>query len=87
MHSDHITAIFFKSAAVKCGHAWSAILKTDFLGHWGNGFPTIIHDYARWSLTRNRKQKNMSNFWPNSYLCKDFIKLTPVPLMQKDITV
>ena len=25
-----------------------------------------IRDHARWSLTGNRKQKSMSNFWPKS---------------------
>ena len=28
---------------------------------------TIIHDYVGWSLTGNRKQKNMSNFWPKKW--------------------
>ena len=26
-----------------------------------------IRDHARWSLTGNRKQKNMSNFWPKKW--------------------
>ena len=28
---------------------------------------TIIHVYVRWSLTGNRKRKNMCNFWPKKW--------------------
>ena len=28
----------------------------------------IIHDYVGWSVTGNRKQKNIANFWPKKWL-------------------
>ena len=32
-----------------------------------NDLLTFIRDYVGWSLTGNRKQKNMSNFWPKKW--------------------
>ena len=32
-----------------------------------DGFLTIIRNHAGWSLTGNRKQKNVSNFWPKKW--------------------
>ena len=32
-----------------------------------NDLQAIIRDYVGWSLTGNRKQKNMCNFWPKKW--------------------
>ena len=53
--------LFCKSTAVICQLIWSALFRNELLLHSSNGFVTIIRDHARWSLTGNRKQKNMSN--------------------------
>ena len=37
----------------------SSLLSNDLL--------IIIHDYVGWSLTADRKQKNMCNFWPKKW--------------------
>ena len=57
---DYITALFF---VMICQHACSALSKTALLWHWSSGFHIIIRDHAGWSIMRNRKQKNMLNFW------------------------
>ena len=36
-----------------CEHAWSALFKTELLWYLRNGFLTVIHDHAGWSLTRS----------------------------------
>ena len=41
-------------------------LKIELLLLLSKDFLTIIRDYVGWSLTKNQKQKNMSNFWPKS---------------------
>ena len=43
-------------------------IKNWTLWHLSNDFLTIIHDHAGCSLTRNRKQEEMSDFWPKSDL-------------------
>ena len=53
--------LFYKSTAIICQLTWSALLKNELLWHSSNRFVTIIRGHARWSLTGNRKQKNMSN--------------------------
>ena len=42
-------------------------LKIELLSLLGNDLLTIIHDYVGWSLTGNRKQKNMCNFWSKKW--------------------
>ena len=51
-----------------------ALLKTEVLPLLCKDFLTIIHRHVGWLLIRNRKQKNMSNFWPKtwSWSCKKF---------------
>ena len=44
-----------------------ASLKIELLSLLSNDLLTIIRDYVGWSLTGNRKQKNMSNFWPKKW--------------------
>ena len=44
-----------------------ASLRIEFLLLLSNDLLTIIRDYVGWSLTRNRKQKNMSIFWPENW--------------------
>ena len=71
-----ITDIFsFKTTAIICQVTWSALFKNELLWHSSNSFVTIICDHARWSLTGNRKQKNMSNFWPKKW-SQSFKKFT-----------
>ena len=40
----------------------------ELLSLLSNDLLTITHDYVGWPLTRNRKQKNMYNFWPKKCL-------------------
>ena len=42
-------------------------LKIELLSPLGNDLLTIIHNYVGWSLTGNRKQKNMCNFCPKKW--------------------
>ena len=42
-------------------------LKIELLSLLSNDLLTIIPDYVGWSLTGNRKQKNMCNFWPKKW--------------------
>ena len=42
-------------------------LKIELLSLLSNDLLTIICDYVGWSLTGNRKQKNMCNFWPKRW--------------------
>ena len=44
---------------------WLVLLKTELLSLLSKDFITIIRNHVGWLLTGNRKQKNMSNFWPN----------------------
>ena len=46
---------------------WPALLKSELLWHLSNVFQTNIRDHVGWSLTGNRKQKNMSNFLPEEW--------------------
>ena len=42
-------------------------LKIELLSLLSNDLLTIIRDYVGWSLTGNRKQKNVCNFWPKKW--------------------
>ena len=82
-----ITDIFsFKTTAIICQVTWSALFKNELLWHSSNSFVTIIRDHAWWSLTRNRKQKNMSNFWPKKW-SQSFKKFTQWSLTRDFETV
>ena len=62
---SRLTSLFFTLLLrCICQHSGSALLETELLWHPSHGFLTIIHDRAMWSLTRNLKQRNKSNFWP-----------------------
>ena len=58
--------IFCKSTAIICQLTWLHFSKINFCDIRAMVFVTIICDHVWWSLTGNRKQKNMSNFWPKS---------------------
>ena len=47
-----------------CQQSGVALLKIELFPLLSNGLLTVIRDYFGWSLTGNRKQKNMCNFWP-----------------------
>ena len=62
--SDRITVVFCCSNM----HAWSVILKTEL---WDIETVVFLQSYLIMPgghLTRNRKQKNMSNVWPKEWL-------------------
>ena len=59
----------------------SACLVTTFV-QFSNGFLTIIGDHGWWSLTRNRKQKNISNFWPKKW-SQSFKKFSSTRLWER----
>ena len=44
-----------------------ALLKIELLSFLSNVLLTVIRDYVGWSLTENRKQKNMCDFWPKQW--------------------
>ena len=44
-----------------------ASLKIELWSLLSNDLLTIIRDSVGWSLTRNREQKNMCNFWPKKW--------------------
>ena len=54
-------AVYGKNqTAIICQQVWTFLT----FEQW---FFTITRDHAGWSLTGNRKQKNMSNFWPKKW--------------------
>ena len=44
-----------------------SVIKIELLSLLSNNLQAIIRDYVGWSLTGNRKQKNMCNFWPKKW--------------------
>ena len=61
---SQLTSLFFTLLLrCICQHFGSALLGIELLWHSSHGF-LIIRDHAMWSLPRNWKQRNESNFWP-----------------------
>ena len=59
--------ILEQTTVIICQESGVASLKIELLLVVSNYLLMIIRDYVGWSLTRNRKQKNMSNFWPKKW--------------------
>ena len=66
--TDLIIAIFSVSKLSLSVSIPGSVIKIElFFLLLSNDLQAIIHDYVGWSLTGNRKQKNMCNFWPKKW--------------------
>ena len=61
---SHLLCLY---TVIICQQSGVASLKIELLSLLINDLLTIIRDYVGWSLTGNRKEKNVCNFWPKKW--------------------